>query len=70
MIVMDDRRAIARARKLVSGGWMLRIYGGCWVDPRARTPAFGMKGWAVFPYLLHVKTKAQARRELIGVMGA
>ena len=64
MIVMDGRRHVARARKVVSGGWMLRIYAGSWTHPDARIPAFGRPRGATFPYLMHVKTKAAARKEL------
>jgi hypothetical protein len=57
MTVMDARRCVAWAHP-ARGGWLLKLHGGCWLDPRARTGGiFPGK----FPDLLHVKTRREAR---------
>ena len=64
MVVMDDHRLVAKARKIVSGGWQLKVYGGSWTDPRARTQGlFPGK----FPNLMLVKTRREALNILCNV---
>lgn len=65
MTVMDGRARIARARPCgpaMSGFWVLKLYGGCWVDPRARQPS-AVTGSAN-PQFMVVYGRASARREL------
>ncbi len=64
MSVMDGRRCVAFARKIIAGGWLLKIHAGSWIDPAAHRPAFDRPGMPVYTHLMHVKTKARARREL------
>ena len=65
MIAMDGRRLIARARMTRHGGpagksaWLLRGYGQCWTDPRARR-ASRITG-RVHPEYLVVHTRREAR---------
>jgi hypothetical protein len=64
-VVMDGSRVVAKARKIVSGGWQLKTYGGCWVDPRARSQGlFPGK----FPHLMHVGSAREARLILGGLL--
>ena len=68
MVAMDGRRLIARARMTRHGGpagkraWLLRGYGLCWTDPRARQ-ASRMTG-RVHPEYLMVHTRREARAVL------
>ena len=65
MVAMDGRRLSARARMTRHGGpagkraWLLRGYGLCWTDPRARQASW-MTG-RVHPESLMVHTRRQAR---------
>ena len=38
--VWDGARTVAKAKKLMpgAGGWLLTMYDGCWINPKARTP--------------------------------
>ena len=64
MVVMDNRRVVANARKIRSGGWLLKIHAGSWTDPAAHRPAFDRPGMPIYTHLMHVKTQAQARKLL------
>lgn len=56
-------RTVAEARK-VSGGWMLKGHGVCWLHPDARKPdAAG----SVRPEVLVLETKQQALAEIQGL---
>ena len=69
MVAMDGRRLIARAPMTRHGGlagkraWLLRGYGLCWTDPRARQ-ASRMTG-RVHPEYLMVHTRREARAILL-----
>ena len=65
MVAMDGRRLIARARMTRHGrlagksAWLLRGYGLCWTDPRARQVS-RITG-RVHPEYLMVHTRREAR---------
>jgi len=61
MTVFDGPRLVAKATGRPRVGWLLRMYNGSWVDPRART---GGMFPGKFPYLMKVKNKAEARKIL------
>jgi hypothetical protein len=73
MVVMDGKRAVAKARHRPMGMWLLEMLGGSWIDPRARTPlrddfpADFKDLYSQYPNLLVVKSKAEARRILTGL---
>ena len=58
MTVMDGRRCVAKARVVPHKGWLLRMYGGCWMDPAARKPT--VRGH-VNPTLWLVNRRSKAR---------
>jgi hypothetical protein len=64
MVVMDGRRCVAVAREIGPNGWMLRMHGGCWVDPRARTQGLFPGN---HPELMNVSTRREARLILKGI---
>jgi hypothetical protein len=64
MVVMDGNRVVATCRSVVSGGFLLKVYAGSWVDPRARTQGlFPGK----FPGLMVVQTRKEAKAILTAV---
>jgi len=65
MVVMDGYRRVAKARPIVSGGWQLKTYAGCWIDPRARTQGLFPDR---FPDLLHVTSRREARKIMEGLL--
>lgn len=54
---------VARARRTGTGSWLLKIYHGCWTDPRARTPS-RVTGKVDASYL-EVATRREARKILL-----
>lgn len=60
--VWDGSRTVAKAKKMPSGGWQIRLYDACWLDPRARVPS-KVTG-TPFPEYLHLPDKRQAMKEL------
>lgn len=61
--VMDgERHALAKARPIVSGGYLLAAHGMCWMDPRAREVNRVTRG--IDARYLWVKTAREARRML------
>lgn len=65
LIVMDGARIVAKAVKIVSGGWRLRSYEGCWVDLRAREVNKVTR--TVMPQYLRVSERRQAVRIMKGL---
>ena len=69
MSVMDGKRCVAVARRLGSGGWMMRIHGGSWADTltnegkQAHLKRIGMKP-TTSPNLRFAKTKTEAKKIL------
>jgi hypothetical protein len=61
--VMDgERHALAKARPIVSGGYLLAASGMCWMDPRAREVNRVTR--SVDARYLWVRTAREARRML------
>ena len=61
MTVFDDgaRKTVAKAMyKPAARAWLLHIYGGCWIDPRARAPSPVTGG--VNPEYMLVRGKIEA----------
>ena len=69
MSVMDGKRCVAVARRVGSGGWMMRIHGGSWSDTltnkakQAHLKRIGMAP-TTSPNLRFAKTKTEARKIL------
>ena len=73
MVVMDGRRAVAKARRKPAPiGWVLRACGASFTDPRARKPRFAGVGGGpgiVDPGLMAIKTRREARKILREIAG-
>ena len=62
MALVDGREVIAAGRRIPSGGWLLTLRSGCWIDPEARvaSPVTGKAD----PSRWLVKDKSKAMKEL------
>ena len=66
MAVHDGRRLVALARQYRGHGWLLKGFGLCWTDPRARVPNY-ITG-KPDPNFLQVPSKRQARAIMQGLL--
>jgi hypothetical protein len=62
LYVVHEEHTVAKARHLPAGGWLLKIENACWLRPEARTGGL-LPG--KYPGLMVLKTKQEARRELL-----
>lgn len=73
--VMDGSRFVAVARKKAIGIWLLRLYGGCWVDARTdQVKLSSLVRLRLLPSastdnLKVARTRAEARALMEGLLG-
>jgi hypothetical protein len=65
MTVFDGVKTIAKARKIPSGGWLLKLYDGCWIHPAARAPSKVTRAVDASLMVLPLKRSATAEMMLL-----